>query len=311
MLYAVCLEGPTGTGKTELAIGLAARGPFEIISVDSAMVYRHMDIGTAKPDAAIRAVTPHHLIDVAEPWETYSAGRFRADALRLIHDISDRGNVPLLVGGTMLYFHVLRRGLARLPTGDVTLRRALDEQARQHGWPALHAELARVDPAAAARIEPADRQRIQRALEVYRLTGVPLSLLQQATTAAAENIRYVRIVLMPADRAQLYRHLDQRLQDMIRRGFLDEVSALMAMPAMSLQCAAMRAVGYRQLWQHLTGETDLTTAICNARIASHRLAKRQITWLRPQTPDLVVDPLAEDIPARVMGVLAQLGVVAS
>jgi tRNA dimethylallyltransferase len=302
--------GPTGSGKTDMAIQLAARWPLEIVSVDSAMVYRHLDIGAAKPGPQLRAQTPHHLIDIREPWERYSAGEFRADALRLIREIRARDRVPLLTGGTMLYFHVLCHGLAELPQADPQLRAELDRRGEREGWPALHAELARVDPAAAVRIEPSDRQRIQRALEVYYLTTQPISQLQRRT-AAAEDVRYLRIGLIPGDRTALYRGLDERLRDMIRRGFPDEVRALMRMPLMNPHCASMRAVGYRQLWSHLAGESDLATAIRQAAVATHRLAKRQLSWLRGYPADLLADPQASECADRVAAFIVNSGVVAA
>jgi tRNA dimethylallyltransferase len=306
-LLVVCLSGPTGSGKTELALRLAAEFPLEIVSVDSAMVYRHMDIGTAKPDAAARSATPHHLIDVCEPWQSYSAGTFQADALRLIPAIHARGNVPLLVGGTMLYFRALSRGLAFLPSADAAVRAGIDEQARVGGWPALHAELVRVDPAAAARIAPLDRQRIQRALEVHRLTGARISDLQRQH-CAEQGLRFLRIALVPGDRAELYRRLDSRLAGMIRAGFVEEVRGLMELPLMSADRQAMRAVGYRQLWQFLAGESSLEDAGRQAALATRRLAKRQLTWLRSEPADLMLDPVADRAHERSAEALEGLGV---
>lgn len=307
---AVCLLGPTGTGKTDLAIRVAAHAPFEIISVDSAMVYRRMNIGTAKPGIEQRAGIPHHLIDVAEPWDAYSAGQFRRDALRLIGEISARGSIPLLVGGTMLYFHVLRRGLAALPEADVAIRATIDKRASSEGWAALHAELARVDPGAAARIGTTDRQRIQRALEVYYLTGQSISSLQRET-ASADEVDYLTIGLIPGDRSALHRHLDARLLEMMAHGFLSEVEGLMSLPGMSLDCSSMRAVGYRQLWRHLAGEIGLQEAISAAQVATHRLAKRQLTWLRSKSIDLVMDPMRHEVTAEALAALGRAGVLAS
>ncbi len=305
--FAVCLYGPTGAGKTDIALRLADLTPLEIISVDSAMIYRLMDIGTAKPAAAERAAVPHHLIDIRNPWESYSAGEFRADALRLIPEICGRGRLPLLVGGTMLYFRALWRGLAPLPKADRAVRAELARAAGQHGWKALHEELARVDPAAAGRITPSDRQRIERALEVFRLTGRPISRLQ-AERDAAPRVRLLRIALWPSDRAQLYRVLEERLRAMLRAGFVEEVRRLRALPQMSADCPAMRAVGYRQLWQHLAGQFDFTEAERRAAVATRRLAKRQLTWMRADPADIDVPVPAEDAAARIAGVLVRAGV---
>lgn len=288
----ICILGPTGSGKTALALAAAVRFDVEIISVDSAMVYRRMDIGTAKPGAAERAQVPHHLIDTREPWESYSAGEFRDDALRLIADIRQRGRTPLLAGGTMLYFRALGQGLAKLPSADPVLRAGLDAEAARQGWPALHARLSRVDPAAAARIAATDRQRIQRALEVFMLTGKPLSLLQAEPDRALPGLR--RLALLPGDRQRLHSGLERRLQDMLSRGFLDEVRGLKSDSRLSASSPAMRAVGYRQLWAHLAGETTLAEAQRQALVATRRLAKRQLTWLRGEQPDLLLDPQSAD-----------------
>lgn len=304
---AICLVGPTGTGKTELALRVAEEFAVEIVSVDSAMVYRRMDIGTAKPPADVRARLPHHLVDVREPWEAYSAGDFRADALELIAAIRSRGGVPLLVGGTMLYFRALARGLASLPPADAGVRAQIDAEARERGWPALHAELAAADPAAAERIAPRDRQRIQRALEVFRLTGRRISELQQELQQAQEP-GFRRIALVPADRSALYRHLDDRLSRMIGSGFVEEVRGLMALPLMSAQRPSMRAVGYRQLWSCLAGEMTRAEAQAEAAKATRHLAKRQLTWLRSDPADLTLDPAVRGAYERLSDFLATAGV---
>jgi len=303
---AVCIYGPTGTGKTELALALAREFPLEIVSVDSAMVYRHMDVGTAKPTASERAAVPHHLIDVREPWEAWSAGDFSGEATRAIAETQARGRVPLLVGGTMLYFRALSRGLAPLPRADAALRAALDAEATDRGWPALHADLARVDPVSAARIRPADRQRIQRALEVWRLTGRPLSVLQ-AEAAPQADPGWLRIALVPGDRAALYAGLEARLAAMLDRGFFDEVRRLRAMPLMSADRPAMRSVGYRQLWNCLDGAITQAEALRQAAVATRNLAKRQLTWLRGEPADVVLDP-QQDVTAAVAGALRHAGV---
>jgi tRNA dimethylallyltransferase len=288
------LTGPTGTGKSALALQLAEhlRGtlPLEIISVDSAQVYRGMDIGTAKPDAAQRARLPHHLIDIRDPAESYSAGEFVRDALAAADEIRARGHQPLLVGGTMLYLHALYDGLAALPTADPAVRLELDAQAQAHGWPALHAELARLDPRAAARIAPADGQRIQRALEVWRLTGVPISEWQQRTQGARERYRWLRFALLPEDspagRAALRERLSVRLSGMLAAGLLQEVERLHARGDLTEQHAAVRAVGYRQLWRVFSSGAAPSEAQQAALTATAQLAKRQLTWLR-RAPDLI------------------------
>ncbi len=306
-ILAVCLAGPTGTGKTELALRLATGFAVEIVSVDSAMVYRHMDIGTAKPTAADRTAVAHHLIDIREPWASYSAGQFRSEAREAIAAINRRGRTPLLVGGTMLYFRALLDGLSPLPPAQPAVRAAIDREANERGWAALHGELGQVDPVAAARIRPGDRQRIQRALEVFRITGRPISALQESS-AATDQLPCLRIGLVPADRDALYRRLDERFQAMLDAGFVDEVARLRELPLMSAASPAMRAVGYRQLWRHLDGETSLTEASREARVATRRLAKRQLTWLRAETAYQVVDPLQGDAFAIIAGKLAAAGV---
>ena len=277
---AVLLMGPTGTGKSALALALAREFPLEVISVDSALVYRGLDIGTAKPTAAERAQTPHHLIDVCDPAERYSAGRFLEDALQLIPAIRGRGRIPLLVGGTMLYFRALMRGLAALPPAEPTVRARLDARARDAGWPALHAELARVDPEAAARIRPADGQRIQRALEVFELTGETISDRQRR--AEGTGLRLSAHVLMPLTRDELYQRLDRRFDAMLEAGFLAEVRTLHGRGDLDPELPSLRAVGYRQLWAHLDGRLPITDAVVAGKRATRNLAKRQLTWLRSE-----------------------------
>ena len=278
---AVLLAGPTCAGKTALALELAARYPVEIVSVDSAQVYRGMDIGTAKPSAAIRAQVPHHLIDVCDPADAYSAGRFRHDALSLIGEIRARGRLPLLAGGTMLYFRALLHGIAPLPPADPQLRARIDERARRLGWPALHAELVASDPHAAERIRPADGQRIQRALEVLELTGERLSVLQRRAEPAP--FRLAAFALMPADRPALYERIDRRFHAMMAEGFLEEVRALFRRGDLSPDLPGLRSVGYRQLWAHLEGRCGLDEAIAAGQQATRTLAKRQFTWLRAES----------------------------
>jgi tRNA dimethylallyltransferase len=287
------LSGPTGAGKTDWAIRLAETAPVEIVSVDSALVYQGLDIGTAKPACEVRARIPHHLIDVCEPSDSYSAGRFVSDALACIEDIHARGRVPLLVGGTMLYVRSLLDGLAALPEASPALRRELDARAAHAGWPALHAELARLDPAAAARIAPNDAQRIQRALEVRHATGKPISELQRERTSplASYGVRYW--MLAPPERAVLHQRLAERLDAMMAAGFLEEVRRLRDRGDLTSAHSSMRAVGYRQLWAHLAGQYDLPEAGRRALAATRQLAKRQLTWMRAETRGEWLDPAAE------------------
>jgi tRNA dimethylallyltransferase len=282
---AILLMGPTGAGKSDLALELVQRFPLEIVSVDSALVYRGMDIGTAKPDAGIRARIPHHLIDIRDAAENYSAGEFVRDAGQILQDIWSRGRQPLLVGGTMLYFHALTQGIAELPQADESVRAAIDAQAAAQGWGSLHAELARVDPEAAARIHLNDPQRIQRALEVYRLTGETITRLQQVRHAVlaageADEPEIIEIALAPAERSSLHARVATRLEAMMAAGFLAEVRRFYERGDLTREHPSMRAVGYRQLWEHLAGADSLEQATEKALIATRQLAKRQLTWLR-------------------------------
>ena len=284
------LGGPTGAGKTDWALRAAAQLPLEIVSVDSALVYRGLDIGTAKPAREVRARIPHHLIDICDPSETYSAGRFVADALTAIAGVHARRRVPLLVGGTMLYLRGLMTGLAPLPPAVPALRRQIDARAARQGWPALHAELAGLDPEAAGRIDPNDAQRIQRALEVCRSTGRPISELQRlrASPLAPYPLRYW--ILAPRDRARLHERLAQRFAQMMAAGLLNEVAALYRRGDLTARHPAMRAVGYRQLWAHLAGECGLDDAVRRAVAATRQLAKRQLTWMRGENAASWLDP---------------------
>ncbi len=285
---AVCLMGPTAVGKTGLALSLAARLPVEIVSVDSAMVYRGMDIGSGKPDRETLARVPHRLVDIRDPWEQYSAGEFLRDATQAIGQISATGRIPLLVGGTMLYFRALLQGLSDLPVADPETRRLLEDQAAAEGWPALHGELQRVDPVAAARIAVSDRQRIQRALEVYRLTGRPLSELQ-AATRVPDGIRFLKVTVLPGNRQGLHERIAARFQGMLEEGLVAEVEGLLAMPGMDSGRPALRAVGYRQICAHVRGEVDLKEARRRALAATRQLARRQLTWLRQERCDLALE----------------------
>ena len=286
----LALTGPTGTGKTDWALRLAAVLPLEVVSVDSALVYRGLDIGTAKPARALRERVPHHLIDICEPTEIYSAGRFVDDALTLIAAIHARGRLPLLVGGTMLYFRALIRGIAPLPQASPELRQSIDERAAREGWPALHAELARLDPQSAARIHPNDPQRIQRALEVRYATGRPISELQAATHSPLGDTPLGAWALVPANRDTLSARLELRFDEMMRLGFLDEVRGLRARGDLTPTHPAVRAVGYRQLWEHLDGQFPLPEAVRRGIIATRQLAKRQMTWIRSDPGLTWVDP---------------------
>ncbi|KUM04527.1 tRNA (adenosine(37)-N6)-dimethylallyltransferase MiaA [Chromobacterium subtsugae] len=278
---AILLMGPTASGKTGLALELARRFPLEIISVDSALVYRGMDIGSAKPSLAEMAACPHHLIDVITPLQSYSAAQFHADANRLIGEISARGNIPLLVGGTMLYYKALLEGLSDLPQADAALRAELDADAARLGWPALHARLAGLDPATAARLNPNDAQRIHRALEVCLLSGRPMSELIAQGKAAAADFRHLPLALVPRERGWLHQRIAQRFDIMLEQGFLDEVSRLRAQyPDLSLDLPSMRCVGYRQAWEHQDGLYDRREFIERGIAATRQLAKRQLTWTR-------------------------------
>ena len=276
---AFALLGPTASGKSRLAMDLAGRHPIEIVSVDSAQVYRGMDIGTAKPTAAERSAVPHHLIDLAEPTERYSAGRFRTDALRAIEGIFERRKIPLLVGGTMLYYRTLASGLDPLPGADEAIRKSIAEKAQSLGWPRLHAELARVDPQAAARIMPNDAQRIQRALEVWKITGRPISDLQKGGGGKL-NFEIKPFAILPSDRAELHRRIAGRFDRMLEEGFLDEVRALRARYKLDRDLPSMRSVGYREAWGFLEGEFSEKEMHERAIVATRQLAKRQMTWLR-------------------------------
>ncbi len=302
---AVLIMGPTGAGKTDLAIELATNLPLEIISVDSAMVYRGLDIGSGKPARDVLAQIPHHLIDVLDPAQRYSAGQFLRDARRLIREIGARGRIPLLVGGTMLYFRALTRGLAELPEANAAVRAEIDARAAVTGWPALHSELARVDPDAARRIQPHDTQRIQRALEVYRLTGRSLTELHSATPAAAAQLDCLRLVWCPAQRPTLYERIEARFRMMMRVGLLDEVAGLFGRGDLDCGLPSMRSVGYRQLWAHLAGELELEVAVARAILATRHLARRQLTWLRAEADVEWVDALDSGAAALMQARIAE------
>jgi tRNA dimethylallyltransferase len=295
---AACILGPTASGKSALAMALAAALDAEIVSVDSAQIYRGMDVGTAKPSRDERARVPHHLIDVVEPTAGYSAARFAADARRLAAAIRARGRSVLLVGGTMLYFKALREGLDPLPTADPALRQRIDAEAVQAGWPALHQRLAALDPASAARIAPNDAQRIQRALEVCTLAGRPMSAL--LGQRVAEPFDALWIALVPADRAALHARIAARFDAMLHAGLVEELQTLRAGYALNANLASMRCVGYRQAWQFLDGDCDARGLREKGIAATRQLAKRQLTWLRRLAADLVLDPFADDPLERIL-----------
>jgi tRNA dimethylallyltransferase len=284
------LTGPTGVGKSDWAIRLANEAAVEIVSVDSALVYRGLDIGSAKPPSELRQRIPHHLIDICEPTQSYSAGQFVTDAIACIAQIHARRRVPLLVGGTMLYLRALLHGLAPLPQASPELRARLDERAARAGWPALHAELSQVDPVAGARIAPTDSQRIQRALEVYYTAGRPISELQRATVSPLAGLRLKYWVLAPLERNVLQERLSVRFQAMMAAGFLNEVKGLRQRGDLTARHPSMRSVGYRQLWAHLDGEYALEEAERRGIFATRQLAKRQLTWLRAEKVPNWLDP---------------------
>lgn len=275
-----CLMGPTASGKTRLAIELVKSLPFEIISVDSAMVYRDMNIGTAKPTPEENALAPHHLINICDASEPYSAGQFRGDVLEKIRTVFANGRIPLLVGGTMMYFHVLQNGLAALPDADPAIRNSIYARAAEYGWEFMHGQLQQVDPLTAAKIHPNDSQRISRALEIYHLTGKSLANIQQTETSTNLSFNVINIAVAPADRNILHDRIAKRFQQMLQQGFLSEVEKLFQRGDLNADLPSMRTVGYRQFWDYLNGEISYERACERAVIATRQLAKRQLTWLR-------------------------------
>ncbi len=304
---AVAIMGPTASGKTAAALEIARHLPCEIISVDSALVYRGMDIGTAKPTPAERAAVPHHLIDTLDPTESYSVRQFRDDAIRMTSDIIARNKLPLLVGGTMLYFKGLRDGLDDLPQADPALRAQIDMEIARHGVPALHRRLAEVDAPTAARLKPTDTQRIQRAMEIYLLTGQPMSSLLAKAPPPALPFELMPIALEPSDRSVLHQRIEQRFDAMLaaRPGLLDEVQGLRARGDLHLGLPSMRCVGYRQAWESLDGQYDLATMRDKGIAATRQLAKRQLTWLRSMDDRIVIDCLAPDAATHVLAKLQE------
>jgi tRNA dimethylallyltransferase len=278
---AIFLMGPTASGKTAATIALYRELPIEIISVDSALVYRGMDIGTAKPDAETLRQAPHHLIDLITPLEQYSAAQFVKDALSLMHAATARGRIPVLVGGTMLYFNALQHGLSDLPEADQEVRAEIEQEAAKVGWPAMHAQLAIIDPSVAARIQPTDSQRIERALEVYRISGQSMSVLRAQSSKPELPFNIIKIALVPSERAVLHQRIAERFQLMLKQGFIEEVQTLLAQyPQLTADSPSMRCVGYRQVLAYLNGDIDLNTLGDQGVFATRQLAKRQLTWLR-------------------------------
>ena len=305
---AILLMGPTASGKTQLALALARAFPIEIVSVDSAQVYRGMDVGTAKPSLTERRAVPHHLIDIIDPTEAYSAARFRDEAEHLIRDITTRGRIPLLAGGTMLYFKALREGLSDLPESDAGVRARLDAGAAARGWPALHSELANVDPETAARLKPSDTQRIQRALEVFQISGKPMSELIGRGVGAKLPFRLIELALVASDRGALHRRIEARFNAMLKGGLVEELRALRERYALRQRLPSMRCVGYRQAWQFLEGEINRDELRNRGIFATRQLAKRQLTWLRGMSGVRVFDCLEPDLEGSVGDtVKAELG----
>jgi tRNA dimethylallyltransferase len=295
--------GPTASGKTAVAVELVKHLPVEIISVDSALVYRDMDIGTAKPDAATLARAPHHLIDIIDPTEAYSAAAFRRDALKLMHDITTRGKIPLLVGGTMLYFKSLREGLNDLPQADLEVRARLDAAIAEHGIKWLHEKLAEVDAETAARLKPTDTQRVQRAMEIYRITGKPMSELIAQQQIAELPFRILPIALIPSDRAQLHARIAVRFKAMLEQGLLvDELQMLREKYPLQANMASMRCVGYRQAWEYLEGEISEDELLEKGIAATRQLAKRQLTWLRSMPENVELDCLQQYLSNQILDV---------
>ena len=302
----VCLMGPTASGKTAIAVRLCQQYPLDIISVDSALVYRGMDIGTAKPDDETLAIAPHRLIDIRDPEQAYSAGDFIADALREIDAIHGSGRVPILVGGTMMYFRALTEGLADLPKADEKTRNELDADAAIVGWPTMHDRLAMVDPIAANRINQNDSQRIQRALEVFEISGKTITEWHEKALPPNDQYQFKKLALVDSDRQRLHDRIGKRFESMLQQGFLDEVRGLMARSGLSADSPSMRAVGYRQAWAHLDGEYDLEMTIHKATVATRQLAKRQMTWLRTEKQLKVLDPLEKATYEVISGLVAKL-----
>lgn len=305
----ICLAGPTASGKSAISLQLAQHWPIEIINVDSATIYRGMDIGTAKPNASERAQVAHHLLDILDPSASYSAAQFRTDALALVDDIRNRGRIPLLVGGTMLYFKVLQQGIDDLPAADPDIRAHIEQQAQAIGWPGMHLKLAAVDPITASRLSPNDSQRIGRALEIHEASGLPMSSLIGKSAQSAHDspaaVPLFMISLEPSDRSILHRRIEQRFDQMLSQGLAQEVQALFERDDLHIGLPSIRCVGYRQLWDYLEGNVTLAQAREQAIAATRQLAKRQLTWLRSMPDRHTVDCLSPDAPQQVMTLVRQ------
>ncbi len=286
---AIIIRGPTASGKTDLSLKLAEENPIEIISVDSVMVYKGLNIGSAKPAKDILDQYPHHLIDICDPKDKYSAGKFVEDAQQKIRDTQENNRIPVLVGGTMMYYKVLQDGLNELPSADDDIRNQIDQQARDIGWPEMHRELQRIDPEAAKKIKPNDRQRIQRAIEVYMISGMTISELKKKNSNNNE-FQFLTFSLMPDDREGLYQNINSRFDSMIEEGFLDEVISLLDEDLVSINSHSMQSIGYKEMLEHIGGRISLDEAIDAAKMASRRYAKRQITWLRSMGDKYKLDP---------------------
>ena len=290
---AICLIGPTATGKTQICLELAQHLPIEVVSVDSALVYRHMNIGTAKPNIEELSQCPHHLINIIDPSEHYSAAQFRTDAEKLAKDIKIRGGIPVFSGGTMMYYKALKEGLNQLPVRNESIRKEIDLEAKQHGWPYIHEKLRKIDPETAKRINPNDSQRIQRAIEVFNITGEPMSKLLSAKISNQTTIKTIDIALVPESRAELHKNIGLRFKNMIAIGLIEEVVQIKKRWDLSLEMTSMRCVGYRQVWEYLEGKYDEQTLIEKGSAATRQLAKRQLTWLRSFPIKHVLDPYSE------------------
>lgn len=306
LLPAIFIMGPTASGKTSAAVYLHSKLPVEIISVDSALVFKDMNIGTAKPDAATLAAAPHHLIDMIDPTSAYSAANFRSDAMRLMAEITARGKIPLLVGGTMLYLKALEGGLSGLPEASPAIRAKLDAEAAKIGWPAMHSKLASIDSATAARLMPNDMQRIQRALEVYEISGETMSSLFAKQTSEALPYKVLKIALIPSDRKVLHTRIEARFEQMLKDDFVNEVRVLIAKyPTLTSESTSMRCVGYRQALEHLAGQYDLAELRNRGIFATRQLAKRQLTWLRGMDDTIELDCLNPDLNGAVFSEIKQ------